>query len=224
MILSGPPMWIQAATFTATDVDLNMTAMMSQTTTTTLGTTQPKPWNGEGNGTRGRGTNVHFEVAWSMPSRWTFSVPPIKRFVEKWLVGAAVVVDPFCGQSSYGTLRNDLSNDGGMDAAEWCEALVATHERKADAVLFDPPYSPRQIAECYQAVRRNPTMEDTQSARLYRRVREPLKRLLKPGGVALSFGWQSSGFGKEFETREILLVRHGGAHNDTICVAQIAPS
>ena len=66
-------------------------------------------------------------------------------------------------------------------------------------------------------------MQDTQNAALYARARRELDRILKPGGIALSFGWQSSGFGKHYTTLEILLVQHGGAHNDTICVAQRKP-
>ena len=47
-------------------------------------------------------------VAWSMPSRWTFSMPPVREFLDRWLAGAQVIVDPFCGESTIGTLRNDL--------------------------------------------------------------------------------------------------------------------
>lgn len=36
----------------------------------------------------------------------------------------------------------------------------------------------------------------------------------------LSFGWNSCGMGEGFELLEILLVAHGGAHNDTICLAE----
>lgn len=93
----------------------------------------------------------------------------------------------------------------------------------ADAVLFDPPYSPRQIAECYRGIGREVRQEDTQNAALFSRVKAPLSSLLKSSGIALSFGWQSGGFGRSWETLEILLVQHGGAHNDTICVAQRKP-
>jgi len=93
---------------------------------------------------------------------------------------------------------------------------------KAELVLFDPPYSPRQITEVYQSIGRAVTTADTQSAVLYDRVRRAADRLLAPGGIALSFGWSSAGFGKRYgyTTVEIMLVAHGGAHNDTICVAQ----
>ena len=100
----------------------------------------------------------------------------------------------------------------------FCRRLLAEGV-KADAVLFDPPYSPRQIAECYAGVGRKTSIEDTQGS-FWRRVRNPLRDLLRPGGIALSFGWNSSGFGKAWPLIDLLLVRHGGAHNDTICVAQ----
>jgi hypothetical protein len=160
-------------------------------------------------------------VSWGMPSRWTFEIPPIAAFVRKWTSGCAVIVDPFAGESKIGTHRNDLGR-GGIDAQEFCMSL-AQLQGKADAVLFDPPYSPGQISACYKEIGRKATMVDTQNAVLYSRVRTALALLLKSGGIALSFGWQSSGFGRDWPTLEILLVQHGGAHNDTICVAQRKP-
>ena len=165
-------------------------------------------------------SNVHnISTAWAMPSRWTFQIAPITRFLERHLTGG-VIVDPFSGNCSLGTHRNDLAR-GGMDAGIYCDQLLAQGVL-ADAVLFDPPYSPRQISECYKSIGLKATGTDTQNAALYARVRRPLAMMLKKGGIALSFGWQSSGFSKkEFRTVEILLVQHGGAHNDTICVAQV---
>jgi len=162
-----------------------------------------------------------FSVKWAMPSRWTFTIPPIKEFVHRHLLGKLIIVDPFCGESDIGTHRNDLAK-GGQDAEEFVRGLIARGVR-ADAVLFDPPYSPRQISECYKQIGRTVTMADTQSAVMYGRVRRALAEILVAGGVSLSFGWQSSGFGKAWPTSEILLVQHGGAHNDTICVAQTKP-
>lgn len=46
--------------------------------------------------------------------------------------------------------------------------------------------------------------------------------LLKPGGIAISCGWNSAGFGKSrgYLVLEIGMVAHGGAHNDTIVVVE----
>lgn len=141
-----------------------------------------------------------------------------------WLAGCAVVVDPFAGRSVRGSLSNDIRLSG-VSADEWCNGLVSEWAGRADAVLFDPPYSPRQISEVYKEIGRKVTQFDTQDAALRKRVRVPLGKLLKEGGIALSFGWQSAGcFGRSWPTEEILLVQHGGAHNDTICVAQRKPA
>lgn len=160
--------------------------------------------------------------AWAMPSPATFSIPPISELLDRWLAGCAVVIDPFAGDSLRGTIRNDLRN--GLEATAFLDSL---NRVQADAVLFDPPYSPRQISEAYKSVGLEVGMKETQNARLYKDVKDRLHRLLKPGGIAICCGWNSAGFGKVrgYEFREILLVAHGGAHNDTIVtVEQCMPS
>ncbi|OQW38365.1 MAG: hypothetical protein A4C66_11885 [Nitrospira sp. HN-bin3] len=164
---------------------------------------------------------VRFSTAWCMPSPWTFQMEPVRAFLARHLTGRRCIVDPFCGTSQIGHFRNDLGR-GGVDAEDFLRNLIRQGVR-ADAVLFDPPYSPRQVAECYAGTGRKITMADTQNGAPNKRVKALLREILDEGGIALSFGWQSSGFGRAWETVEILLVQHGGAHNDTICVAQRPP-
>lgn len=160
---------------------------------------------------------------WAMPSPDTFTIPPIAAFVKRWIGSRSV--DPFARNSQFATVTNDLNPQTGamyhMEAIEFCE-LMRKNGELFDTVIFDPPYSPRQISECYQAVGIPVGVQVTQNARLYKAVRDGLDGLLAPGGIALSFGWNSGGFGKRrgYEMLEILLVAHGGAHNDTICVAE----
>jgi hypothetical protein len=176
-------------------------------------------------GTLGLAADAHVPIyrSWAMPSAKTFTIPPISNFVGRWWDEPSV--DPFARNSTRATYRNDLSPDTRaeyhMEAVDFCNLLFDQGVR-AKLVLFDPPYSPRQISEVYQSIGKTVTTEDTQSPRLYREVRDALDRLLLPGGVALSFGWNSAGFGKRlgYKPLEILLVAHGGAHNDTICVAE----
>jgi hypothetical protein len=163
-----------------------------------------------------------FSTAWAMPSRWTFQIPPIADFVWRHTRGRSCIVDPFCGTSKVAHHRNDLAR-GGTDAEDFVRQLEASGVR-ADCVIFDPPYSPRQITECYASVGRKATMQDTQSAVLYKNVRRALVDIMAPDAIALSFGWQSGGFGRHWPLLEVLLVQHGGAHNDTICVAQRKPA
>lgn len=79
------------------------------------------------------------------------------------------------------------------------------------------------MIEVYRRVGLEYGSAGTQNARLYRIARDGLDRLLRPGGIALSFGWNAAGFGlgRGYVTKEIMLVTHGSAHNDTICLAEV---
>ena len=162
---------------------------------------------------------------WAMPNTETFSIQPIADLLIRVLRGCSVIVDPFARNSEFAHYRNDLDlttkAEYHMDAKDFCRRLIQEGVQ-ADAVLFDPPYSPRQISEAYKSVGKAVSMEGTQNARLYREVRDGLDMLLSSGGIAISCGWNSVGFGKErgYEIEEILLVSHGGAHNDTIIVVE----
>ena len=165
---------------------------------------------------------MNFNREFAVPTPETFSLPPVAKLLDRWLLGCAVVVDPFARNSKYGTLRNDLNPHTTAEYHLLAEEFVEQVQVPADAVLFDPPYSPRQIRECYQQIGRQTTTEDTQNSRLYKRVKDGLDRMLKPGGIAICCGWNSLGFGlgRKYEMLEILLVTHGGAHNDTIVTVE----
>ena len=161
---------------------------------------------------------------WAMPTRDTFTCPPIGDFVMRHLTG--ISVDPFARNSELATHRNDLDQntkaEHHMDAEKFLKMLGNDSNRiKADCIILDPPYSPRQISECYAGMGLKATQQDTQNAALYARVRRAARKLCKPGTVVLSFGWNSAGMGEGFEQLELLLIAHGGAHNDTICLAEV---
>lgn len=163
---------------------------------------------------------------WAMPSADTFTIAPIAELLRRHLADRTVIVDPFARNSRIGTIRNDLNpNTAAENHDDAVTFLRSQPSGFADAVLFDPPYSPRQIAEVYQSIGRQTTTADTQNARLYADVRRELDRVLVPGGVAISCGWNSGGFGKRhgYERIETLIVCHGGAHNDTIVVVERKP-
>ena len=150
---------------------------------------------------------------------------PVSDLLDRLLFGRGSIVDPFARTSRRAHWSNDLDpsfgHDFAMDARDFA-AELARRSVKLDAVLFDPPYSPRQISECYKGVGRKVAMEDTQSAALYSSVRDTLSGLCPTDAIAISFGWNSVGFGKErgWVQEEILLLCHGGAHNDTIIVVE----
>ncbi len=164
----------------------------------------------------------------AIPSHETFMIKPIRKFVERWITvfgESPVIVDPFARNSTYGTITNDMNPNTAaqyhMDAREFIAKLL-NDGVVADAVILDPPYSPRQIAECYQGFGATATIKDTQIASLFRECKNALTELVKPNGYALSFGWSSAGFSKRrgFALREVLMVYHGAGRNDTICTAE----
>lgn len=170
---------------------------------------------------------MKFSREWAMPSHDTFSIPPIRRFVERYLPEdpSAISVDPFARNSRLCTLRNDLNPDTlaeyHLDAKDFLLGLHRDYLGKISFAILDPPYSVRQVAECYKGVGRNVTSEDTRCD-FWPKVKRALYPLLTEDAVVLSFGWNSCGMGLKmgFEQKEILLTAHGGNHNDTICLAE----
>lgn len=166
-----------------------------------------------------------FTREWAMPNKETFSVKPIGSFVMKYLRMSNRSVDPFAGNFSYPTFTNDLNPATSamyhMDAVEFL-AMMGERGERFDLLILDPPYSPRQISECYRAIGKTVGMKDTQSATLYAEVKKAASRVLTSPCRVLSFGWSTVGMGKMygFKIEEIMLVCHGGAHNDTICLSE----
>jgi len=162
---------------------------------------------------------------WAMPSADTFDVPPIGEFVKSYLRQSSVSVDPFARNKRWATYTNDLNPETSaeyhMDVADFLKMLVEKGV-KADLVIFDPPYSPRQVKEMYDSFGKQVSIEDTQMVTIRKTSREYIRQILDVNGICLSFGWNSAGMGREhgFEIVEILLVAHGSFHNDTICMAE----
>ena len=164
---------------------------------------------------------------YAQPSKNTFDVIPIGKLVEKYLDNSRVSIDPFARDKRWTTYTNDLNPDTDaeyhMDALDFLNML---HKGgiKADLVLFDPPYSLRQMKECYESIGLKLTQRETQY--FYGDMRTAINNVLSPNGIVISFGWNSIGMGKNrgYEIIEILMVCHGRAHNDTICVVDQKPA
>lgn len=162
---------------------------------------------------------------WAFPNKYTFEIIPIKEFIKK-NVNHGIVVDPFANKASIANhlrscsyVSNDLDNqyktDYHLDALEF---LKLFEDNSVDVVLFDPPYSPRQVSESYKALGKTVNKETTQST-YWTKLKSEIARITKIGGICISFGWNSGGIGLNngFEIESILIVAHGGWHNDTIC-------
>ena len=161
---------------------------------------------------------------WQMPNSKTFSIKPIEELIHKYAYGK--IIDPFANSNKLATITNDLDiqydTDYHMDALDF---LKMFDDNSVDGILYDPPFSPRQVSECYKDFGYNVTW-DTTKATFWGNQKKEVKRILKVGGKVITFGWNSGGIGKTngFAITRILMVPHGGWHNDTICTVEIKTS
>lgn len=140
---------------------------------------------------------------WAMPNKRTFKIKPIKMIINKWKkkFPSSIILDPFPYEYK-------------KDATKFLSELP---DNNYNFAVFDPPYSPRQLKECYKGIGEYDTKSST-----WGNWKDLLGLKIKKNGLVLSFGWNSGGLGKKrgFEKEEILLVAHGGSHNDTIVVVE----
>ncbi len=166
--------------------------------------------------------SLKFNRVWAMPNHNTFNIKPIKEFVLRYLDGKKISVDPFANKNRFANITNDLDPEMGCDFnMEALDFLKTFEDNSVDIVLFDPPYSPRQVSECYKKLGKTVNMQTTQSS-FWSKLKDEIERIVKFNGYVLCFGWNTNGMGigRGFELQEILLVAHGGHHNDTICTAE----
>lgn len=167
-------------------------------------------------------TSVSIERVWAMPNKNTFEIKPIHDLIVEELTDG-LWIDPFANRNKLATITNDLSEefdtDYHLDALDFMKIF---DDSSVDGVLYDPPYSPRQVSECYNNVGYNVTW-DTTKASFWGNHKREISRIVKLGGKVITFGWNSGGIGYKygFEIERILLVPHGGWHNDTICTVEI---
>lgn len=166
--------------------------------------------------------SVIFSRVWEMPNSNTFDIKVIYKLIHKYLKPEFESIDPFANKSKLAKITNDLNpemnTDFHLDAVDF---LKQFDNNSLDFVFYDPPYSLRQVSECYKNVGISVTTETTQSNWRTKHINQ-ISRIVKPNGLVMCFGWNSSGIGikRGFELIEVMLVAHGGSHNDTICTVE----
>jgi len=166
---------------------------------------------------------------WEMPNSRTFKIKAIRDLIIKYSKNKKIIIDPFANEGSIKNylinnqyISNDLDVDYKTDFnLEASDFLKTFNNNSVDMILFDPPYSGRQVAECYKKLKKTVTMHDTNSGFLTNFKKE-ISRVSKPNSIVITCGWSSNGIGKKygFELVEVLLVAHGSSHNDTIVTVE----
>lgn len=173
---------------------------------------------------------MKIERKWSMPNGKTFKIKPIKELILNEVQGNTII-DPFANEASIkeflpdevNYITNDLDEDYDTDYhLDALDFLKQFKDESVDMILYDPPYSPRQVSECYKSLGMTVNMQTTQAS-YWGNQKKEIARILKPGGKVITFGWNSGGIGKTkgMEIKNILMVAHGGWHNDTICTVEV---
>lgn len=159
---------------------------------------------------------------WNMPNKNTFTIKPINELINKYIVDKEVIIDGFANENKIANITNDLDDsfdtDFNLDALDFFKMFDTD---SVDMVLYDPPYSPRQVSECYKKLDMTVNMQTTQAS-YWSNHKKEISRIVKKDGIVITCGWNSGGIGKKygFEIIEILLVPHGGWHNDTIVTVE----
>jgi hypothetical protein len=124
------------------------------------------------------------------------------------------IIDPFARNCKWGTIRNDM--DPGIKTVHYnlesLDFMKLMKTNSAKMVLFDPPFSDRQ-AKKYELGDTN--LYCTGDGRIGKLCKE-VERVLKPGGVMVKLGYNSSKPTTNFDLLEMMVVNFGGTRNDVI--------
>lgn len=167
---------------------------------------------------------------WEMPNNKTFRIKAIRNLILKYAKDGYRIVDPFANEASISKYLNQckyISND--LDPQfktnfnlEAQSFLQIFEDNSIDMVLYDPPYSGRQVRECYKRLDKTVTMSDT-NAGYFTKFKKEISRIVKPTGIVISFGWNTNGKGMKygFDKLEVLDIAHGGCHYDTLVTVEV---
>ena len=147
--------------------------------------------------------DIKFERHWCMPNHKTFTIKPFKNLIAAEL--GSNYVDPF----PYPFVK---------DAIDYLKTI---HDNSVDHLVFDPPYSQRQLKEKYHSA--GLSFNHPMNNSYWSNCRKEIARIVKSTGKVISFGWNTNGIGIKhgFKITKVVLVAHGSQHNDTIATVEV---
>lgn len=123
------------------------------------------------------------------------------------------IIDPFARYCKWGTITNDIDENMPtkyhMDALDFLK-IIETNSAKI--ILFDPPFSETQ-SKRYEA---GITNLYSKGDGTYKKIMNECDRIMKPGGILIKLGYNSSRPSKNFELIKLDIVNFGGLRNDVI--------
>jgi len=167
------------------------------------------------------------ERVFHIANRWTFTIKPIYKLIIDYMGDSYPWIDPFAGHNSPAHITNDINpetkTDYHLDAIDFMKLFA---DESIAGVLYDPPYSLRQIKDSYNGhgLETNPC-----STKYKQQMKQQINRVLMTNGYAISFGWNSNGcsiyrqranYHAQLEKIHVLLIAHGMDKNDTIMTVE----
>ena len=88
---------------------------------------------------------------WNMSNKNTFDINCIRQFINSNITTKdLLIIDPFANKNRIANITNDLDSQYdttyNLDALEF---LKSFKDSSVDVILYDPPYSPRQVRYYY---------------------------------------------------------------------------
>ena len=163
------------------------------------------------------------DYKWSMPNKWTFKMKPVDKFISSEILNAKKILIPFAGETRFSNAHDityiDIEEDRPKpyilgDCRDVMEDLIK-QKKKYNLIILDPPFTFFQAVRTYN----NQKMQDISY------IRNLTDKLLFKGGIVISCGFNSTGmnskkYNRKYEKIKLLLVNHGGSHNDTIILKE----
>ena len=153
---------------------------------------------------------------WDMPHKHTFLIKTVQCLLRRFMQSGKGWADPFANDRSPAQHTNDINPEtfaeSHLDAVDF---LKKFDDNSLNGVLLDPPYSMHQCTISYEGY-------GTERVIALTPVYDEIARIVKPGGIVITFGWNSNGIGsgRNFNMIEVVIIPHGGHHNDTIVTVE----
>jgi len=160
-------------------------------------------------------SDIKFTYLKQPPSKFTFDMPKLKRWVEDRCEGK--VLNLFAGKTMLGIdeLRNDICID--MPAHYHLEVeefikMAVEKGLKFDTVILDPPYNSRKSREKYEG----------RYIGSFTKIKDILPQIITENGLVITFGYDTVGMSKSrgIEKIEICIICHNGDYQDTLGVME----